>query len=122
MPYPERRREPRLRADMEVMVTVLDPPGEPVTARVVEISGSGLLLRLTPPPPVDAPLRIAGGDFLLLGEVCRCEAGQVAVRVHHSLNGLAELDRLNRRLLGADRGGGPGPAGSVEQLVEKLKI
>lgn len=103
----ERRREPRVPADLAVTVRLLSGAPEPLPARIVEMSGSGLLLISSRPLPVSAPVRIEGGDMLLLGEVCRCEsepgAARVAVQVRHSLRGLRELDRLNRALLGESR-------------------
>ncbi|HLH38031.1 MAG TPA: PilZ domain-containing protein [Bryobacteraceae bacterium] len=106
MPSEDRRREPRVRVDMAATVTILDATKNLITARVADISGSGLLLVTSRPIPVDSPVRIEAQDILLLGEVCRCQddGGQwrVAVQVRHSLSGLKKLERLNRALMGSN--------------------
>ncbi len=103
----DRRREPRVKVDMPAAVTVLGAAPEVMTARVADVSGSGLLLATPRPIQPDSPLRIEVEDVLLLGEVCRCQNDgaqwRVAVRVHHSLSGLKELERLNRALLDTDK-------------------
>lgn len=90
--------------DVEVAVSVLGPVPQEMTARLLDSSGSGILLRTPRALPCGSPVRIEGGDILLLGDVCRCEPGEehfrIAVQVRHSLGGLTELARLNRILLG----------------------
>lgn len=75
-----------------------------VLAHILELSGHELLLRAPIAAPCGSPVRIETGDTLLLGEISRCEPRgdqcRIAVRVRHSLTGLAELERLNRALLG----------------------
>jgi len=90
---------------MAVTLTVLDPR-EPFTlnAQVIDLSGSGMLVSVPSPIPCGAPVKVEGNDMLLLGEVCRCDAGRhqyrVALEIHHSLAALSELERMNRAILG----------------------
>lgn len=102
---PDRRREIRLPANMDVTLTVLTDQSS-LASTVLNLSGSGLLLRIPKPLACGTPVSVAGNDILLLGEVCRCEevpaAWRVAILVRHSLRGLLELDRLNRRLMGQE--------------------
>lgn len=90
---------------MEVTLTLLSDQ-QSSEATVLNLSGSGLLLRSRRPVACGSAVSIAGNDMLLLGEVCRCEevpaAWRIAILVRHSLCGLMELDRLNRRLMGQE--------------------
>lgn len=103
----ERRKEPRLAVDSAVILTVLGaPPQPPIQARVKDMSGSGLRLSSPLPIPCGAPVKVEGNDLLLLGEVCRAEPiGDqfiIGLKVSHSLASLADLERLNRALIGAN--------------------
>lgn len=79
----------------------------PLDGRVLSVNGATALLR-TPTanhlPATGAPVRVEGDDALLLGEISsvRPEADQwtVILDIAHSLSSLAELERLNRALLG----------------------
>lgn len=104
-PQNERRKEPRLITSTPVTITVLGtPPQDPICGQLLNISGSGMLLRLPQAVPANSPVKIEGNDALFLGEVCRCDSDAdrylVAVQVRHSLGGLAQLERLNAQLLG----------------------
>jgi hypothetical protein len=101
----ERRKELRLRIKQPVMLTLIDAKSRRlIEACVTDISGSGVQLRVPMPLPCGATLEIEGGDSLMLGEVCRCEAVEgayaVGVQVSHTLSSLMELELLNRALIG----------------------
>jgi PilZ domain len=103
----EQRLEQRFAANTSVAVTVLGVLGDPkFLGVIVDMSGSGLRLNLPLPVPCGAPVKIETGDMLMLGEVVRCEpAGltfSVGIAVSQSLTALAELERLNRALLGTE--------------------
>jgi len=75
----ERRRESRFKISKLVKLKVLGRMagpslGRPVDAEVVDISGSGMRLRLTMPVPCGAPVEVDDSHMMLLGEVCRCVA------------------------------------------------
>jgi hypothetical protein len=73
-------------------------------AYLLDISGTGLQLRLPQAIPCGTPVKIDGNNTLLLGEISRCEpeAGAfiVGVQLSHTLSALAELELLNRALFG----------------------
>ena len=75
-------------------------------AQVLDASGSGLRLRVPEVIPCGAPVKVDAQDMLMLGEVTRCEPEQgayiVGLHLSHSLAALAELQKLNRALLGED--------------------
>lgn len=101
----EERRN-RLPNDFPVSAAILGTGDEsPIHGRVINMSGSGLLLRLPALIPYGSPVKVQAGDLLMLGEVCRCrkEHGewQVAIEIRHFLDHLAELERLNRAILGS---------------------
>lgn len=103
----ERRQEPRIETDQEVVVTVLN--GQPMCAvqgRVVDLSGRGLRMILPARVELNAPLKIEFDDCLFLGEVayCRDLVGQwlVGVDVQHSMVHLQDLERLRRSLMELD--------------------
>jgi hypothetical protein len=86
----EHRRESRLNIGKNVMLRVLTLMGSPdigntMTARVVNVSGSGIRLELPLPVPCGAEVEIADKHTLILGEILRCDlrskAYMVAVRV-----------------------------------------
>ena len=85
-------------------------------ACVLDISGSGLRLRVPMPVPGDSPVKIDGKNTLMLGQVCRCEpeegAYTVAVQLSHTLSSLMELELLNRALIGE------GPGHRIESASE----
>jgi hypothetical protein len=103
----ERRGETRVKLNVKqpVILTVLGAKGNHVIeAYLLEISGSGLQLRLPKPVPCGAPVKIESRDTLMLGEVRRCEpeagAYTVGVQLSPELSSLTELERLNRALAG----------------------
>ena len=46
--------------------------GRAIDAEVVEVSGSGMRLRIKVPVPCGAPVEIDDHALILLGEICRC--------------------------------------------------
>jgi len=72
----ERRKEPRLKANQPVMVTALGMMGmPPMSGRVLDMSGSGLRVRLPNPVPCGSPIKVESQYLVMLGEVARCEDG-----------------------------------------------
>jgi PilZ domain len=70
----ERRREPRLKANQPVMVTALALIGmPPISGRVLDMSGSGLQLRLPTPVPCGSSVKVESPHMMMLGEVSRCQ-------------------------------------------------
>ncbi|HTS75448.1 MAG TPA: PilZ domain-containing protein [Bryobacteraceae bacterium] len=113
----ERHSELRLKADAPAKVEILgEHRGLAGEGRILDVSGRGMLVSVPFPIACGSPVRIESEDTLLLGEVCRAEANgsewRIAVKVRHSLSGMAELVRLNRVLLGeAAESREPQPAG-----------
>lgn len=72
--------------------------------RVVESSGSRVLVALPEPLQPGTPVRMEGNDTLVLGEICGVDRREnewiAAVKIVHSLTSLAALERFNRALLG----------------------
>ena len=71
---PERRSEARSAVDQEATIKVLNPleTSERSSARVVEVSGTGLKLRVSDALMPGTLVQIRVGDKLLLGEVRYC--------------------------------------------------
>jgi PilZ domain len=70
----ERRKEPRLKANQPVMVTALSLIGmPPISGRVLDMSGSGLQLRLPTPVPCGSSVKVESPHMTMLGEVSRCQ-------------------------------------------------
>jgi PilZ domain len=103
----DRRKESRLLTNTPVTVTMLNLPGEQ-SARgyVVDMSGSGLRLRLPAPIPGGTLVKVRANDVLMLGEVVHSAplgaAYSIGVQLSHSLAALGDLERLNRTLLGTE--------------------
>ena len=73
----ERRRECRFKPNQIATVRVLAlRPGPILQASVLDISGSGLRLRIDLPLPCGAPIEIEWDHLLAHGKVCRCEPEQ----------------------------------------------
>lgn len=70
----EPRREPRLKANQSVVVTVLGMMSmPPMSGSVLDMSGSGLRLRLPNPVPCGSPVKVESGPIVMSGEVSRCQ-------------------------------------------------
>ena len=73
----ERRRESRFKPNQVATVRVLAlRPGPILQASVLDISGSGLRLRIDLPLPCGASIEIEWDHLLAHGKVCRCEPEQ----------------------------------------------
>jgi hypothetical protein len=99
----ERRREPRTVVNMPVLVTELDPPGQPPErGLLINVSKNGMLVRISHSMNSGALLKVQTPDILTLGEVVRCQpegdAFDVALALRHSLEGAIEsiLSFVNR--------------------------
>ncbi len=77
-----------------------------MSGRVLDLSGSGLRVRVPLPIPCGAPVKVETSETLMLGEVCRCDpvegAYEAGLMVAHVLTALADLRRLNQALLDED--------------------
>ena len=103
----ERRKEPRLKIKQDVTITVLGQVGaSTMRASVLEISGSGMRLRVPAKIPCGAGIKIDSKNALVLAEVSRCvregHSYTVAVTLLHSLSVFKDLEVLNRALFGAE--------------------
>jgi c-di-GMP-binding flagellar brake protein YcgR len=101
----ERRKEPRLKIKQDVTITVLGQMiAAPMQASVLDISGSGMRMRVPAKIPCGAGIKIDSKNALVLAEVSRCvREGQsytVAVTLLHSLSVFKDLEVLNRALFG----------------------
>jgi hypothetical protein len=99
----ERREELRLSINVPVTVTVLGMHSDGIMkAQVLDASGKGMKVSVPLPIAAGAAVQVEAGDSLFLGEVCYSEPAEggyiVGLTLSHSLNALAELDRLNRML------------------------
>ena len=103
----ERRQEIRVQTNEPVVVTELGAsPSQSIGGMVLDMSESGISIKLPHALRIEALIRVEGGNMLLLGEVVRCRASnqgfQVGVLVRHALQNLKDLENLNRALLGAE--------------------
>ena len=101
----DRRRELRVTSDQKVDVTELGPNRREMEGIAINMSGRGISIFVTDPFSPGDPVRLEFDDALLLGEVCYCrpqnEGFVVGIEIDQALEGLAELERFNRSLLGA---------------------
>lgn len=100
----ERRSEVRVELNEPVVVTPLGArPREPLGGMIVNMSGSGMLMKVPHPLKADTLVRIEASNMLLLGEVAHCEPHatgfRVGILIRHSLQNLKALQNLNQALL-----------------------
>jgi hypothetical protein len=100
----EKRDDVRTDLHEPVIVTEVDPPGQPPTGGVLRnVSESGMQVRLPHGIARRSMVKVETRDMLMLGEVLRCEPDgdsfKVALALRHSLQSLAGLTNLNRALL-----------------------
>ncbi|HVO96499.1 MAG TPA: PilZ domain-containing protein [Bryobacteraceae bacterium] len=70
----ERRTESRLKANQSVIVTALGLLGAPpMFGHVVDMSGSGLQVRLPNPVPLGSHVKVETPHIVMMGEVNRCD-------------------------------------------------
>ena len=114
--YVERRQEPRIEAYQPVDLTVLGSDGGAIHASATEFSGRGMRLVVEQSVPVGAAVKIQGDDWLMLGEVCYCRKEHlnfvIGLQLEHSLMGLEELEKLNRKLMSEEPASAEVPAHS----------
>ena len=75
-------------------------------AEILDLSGSGMRLRIPRPIPCGMPVEIDCGDSMALGEICRCQPESDArdcpfiagVQVSQVVASLSEVQRFSRRL------------------------
>jgi len=91
----EHRREPRLKINKAVTLSVVSLMGEPsagkpINARVLETSGSGMRLEVAMPVPCGADIVIEDQRLRIVGETMRCDpkSGGYIVAVRVSETGL----------------------------------
>ena len=101
----DRRKQPRVDINQEVMVTILgNPDSPPFRAVAVDVSGSGMRLVSPFPVPYQACVKIEVEALLLLGEVIRIEHGAqghtLGLKLQHSLAMFDDLYRLNEAIRG----------------------
>ena len=93
----ERRREPRLKPQQPVVVTILDHCGKLLDAVVQDVSGRGLGLQVTQPIEVGKALKIQLENAMILGESVYCQAAgtgfYVGVELDQILDSLTSLAR-----------------------------
>lgn len=103
----ERRKEPRLKINQDVTITVLGQMiAAPMQAGVLDISGNGMRLRVPAKIPCGAGIKIDSKNALVLAEVSRCvregHSYAVGVTLLHSLSVFKDLEVLNRALFGEE--------------------
>jgi len=90
-----------------VELSLLGNDGRIIDAHATQFSGRGLRLVVKQPVPVGAAVKIQGEDWLMLGEVCYCHKERlnfvVGLQLKHSLMGLQELEKLNRKFISEER-------------------
>jgi hypothetical protein len=100
----ERRQELRIAAYQLVDLILLGDDAKVIAAHATQFSGSGLRLVLKQPVSRGTLVKVQGDDWLMLGEVCYCRKERlnfvVGLQLEHSLTGLEELEKLNRKLMG----------------------
>ena len=99
----ERRKEPRVGINQQVMVTVLSEKGSaPFQAVTLDMSNSGMRLMSPVRVPYQATVKVQTGELLLLAEVIRVEEAQLGyslgLKLEHSLFLLHDLHRLNEAI------------------------
>ena len=111
----EQRKEQRIALPGLAKLRLLDAIGTKRLdgiwdVRILDVSGSGMRLRLPRPLPCGTLVEVDAGETLSLGEVCRCEPEQsampeiphttynVGIQVKHTLASLGELERFSRLL------------------------
>ena len=119
----DRRKEQRINLPGDATLRLLDSgnvaanePGS-YRVRILDISGSGMRIRLARPLPCGSLVEIDAGDTISLGEVCRCiqedrEEGaasndaesskgasySLGIQIKHTLASVSELERFSRLL------------------------
>ncbi len=109
------------------MLIALGVPGSrPIEACVVDMSSTGVQVRVPTALPCDTLVKIDGEHELILGQVryCEPEAGayRVGIQLTSALPSLMELELLNRALIGEGAGAKvESPTGLPEEKNPELQ-
>jgi hypothetical protein len=91
----DQRREPRLKADQSVVVTVLGDHEIQYAGTILNASGRGLAIEIGSAVAPGTAIKIELDDSILLGEAVYCKGGQASyllgVELDQVLCGLTEL-------------------------------
>jgi hypothetical protein len=86
-----------------VELILLGDDARVIAAHATQFSGRGLRLVLKQPVPTGTLVKVQSDDWLMLGEVCYCRKERLnfvaGLQLEHSLTGLQELEKLNRKFL-----------------------
>jgi hypothetical protein len=86
-----------------VELILLGDAARVIAAHATQFSGRGLRLVLKQPVLTGTLVKVQSDDWLMLGEVCYCRKERlnfvVGLQLEHSLTGLQELEKLNRKFL-----------------------
>ncbi len=97
----ERRGEPRIKAGHAALLTTANML--PMEAWVLDLSSSGVRLRVPEAVPAGTVVRIEAQELMLFGTIAHCEfnhdAYEVGIILSEPLEMLAELRRLYAALL-----------------------
>jgi hypothetical protein len=95
------RRQLRFKSDMQAKVTNLDCPGDPIVARLLDVSTYGVGLVLSSELPPGTAVKVEWGSTVLLGELIYCEPrGQefvAGLEVEDAIYDSSELERIGER-------------------------
>jgi hypothetical protein len=99
----EKRREPRFETERAVRLNVLGDPCAEMTARIVNISGTGMRIMVDRPLALGVALQVEWDDMLLRGDVCYCQPMEdghaIGLKLEQALLHTRELAKLSRALL-----------------------
>ncbi len=102
----EQRREPRVKVDREVKITMIGAPGGECPGRLANFSGRGAGLLLGKMVVPGTLVKVEWDQTMVLGEVSFCrksgEEYYVGLQLKHALYHTDELATLARRLRGED--------------------
>ena len=97
----ERRREPRIKAGLSVLVRT--PDAHPMEGCLLDVSTKGAKIRIPDLVSVGTPVRIEAHELLLVGNIRRCElthgAYEAGVELSVSVERLIELRLLDAALM-----------------------
>jgi len=116
----DQRREPRLRADQPVTVTVLAEHRTQQSGTIRNASQRGLALEVPSPVPPGTPVQMEIEDALVLGEVVYCNQNHqsclLGVQLDQMLCGLKALREKLQELALPESGPDPAPLADRRQL------
>lgn len=96
----EQRGSERHQIILPCLVTIVEPPGQRVSGKILNLSEGGTQIRLEQPLKPSTLVQIDYDDNLLMGEVIYCRQDQsdwlAGVRIEHGLFGLTALAEAMR--------------------------